>query len=76
MAVIWPSKESRVMSRKNVIKAVRYILFQLYSLNNTSSLVSGVRFQASEKSEKENIIEPALKAAAESLSRRLGFQRS
>jgi hypothetical protein len=41
-----------VVFHKNVIKIVWYILFQLSSLNNTISLVSGVRFPVSEKDDR------------------------
>ena len=45
-----------VVSRKNVIKIVWYILVQSSSLNNTKSLVSGVRFQVSEKGDRMRIL--------------------
>ena len=47
---------SSVGSRKNVIKIVWYILVQSSSLNNTKSLVSGVRFQVSEKDDRMRIL--------------------
>jgi hypothetical protein len=41
------SKLSSVVSHKNVIKVVWYILVQLRSLSNTMSVVSGVSVQVS-----------------------------
>jgi DNA relaxase NicK len=45
-----------VMSHKNVIKIVWYILVQLSSLNNTMSLVSGAGCQVSEKDDRMRIL--------------------
>ncbi len=44
------------MSPKKVIKVVWYIFVQLGALNNTMSLVSGVRFQVSEKDGRMQIL--------------------
>jgi hypothetical protein len=48
-------RRTSVVSLKNVIKIVWYKFVWLSSLNNTMSLVSGFRFQVSEKDDRMRI---------------------